>query len=332
MMEFDGEFTVDGTPEELWKYFTDPDILMDCAPGCNKMEVETQSQITAGLTVGVGSVKPSFDVEAIVTECEQPDRLEIQAVGEASRNSFEVTAWQELTDNGDETTTVTWQANAEISGIIASMGERAIESVATKLVNEFFQDLEDHVNAGTPAQSQLQAASTDEITRMDQRATQTSSDDSGGIVGATTHNTVRMVDRDWPRDAQSFAAGMLLGVIGGSLWHRLQATQQQTEANSPSTTSENSGEPQSTPVQASPPSRLTLVLTAALSAAGAVLWKQYTSETTTQPANSDTEAPAQDNTSTNSSEGGTSSTEAGNSIQTDASESDNPLDRLESRQ
>jgi carbon monoxide dehydrogenase subunit G len=159
MMEFEGEFTVDGTPGELWRYFTDPDILQQCAPGCEEMTLESPSEIKATLAVGVGSVKPSFDVDAVVAVCDEPDRLELRAGGEASRNSFEVTAWQELVDNGDGTTTVEWRANAEVSGIIASMGERALGSVANKLVNNFFEDLESCVNEGVPAESRLQAAS-----------------------------------------------------------------------------------------------------------------------------------------------------------------------------
>jgi carbon monoxide dehydrogenase subunit G len=157
-MEFDGEFTVDGTPEELWKYFTDPDILQECAPGCQELTLRSPSELTATLAVGVGSVKPSFDVDGVVVVCDRPDRLELRAGGEASRNSFEVSAWQELVDNGDGTTTVTWEARAQVSGIIASMGERALGSVANKLVNDFFADLEACVVDGVPAESRLEAA------------------------------------------------------------------------------------------------------------------------------------------------------------------------------
>lgn len=163
-MDFDGEFTVDGTPEELWKYFTDPDILQECAPGCQELTLRSPSELTATLAVGVGSVKPSFDVEGVVAECDRPDRLELRAGGEASRNSFEVSAWQELVDNGDGTTTVTWEARAQVSGIIASMGERALGSVASKLVDNFFTDLEARVVDGVPAESRLEAAD-DEILR-----------------------------------------------------------------------------------------------------------------------------------------------------------------------
>jgi hypothetical protein len=158
MMEFQGEFTADGAPDELWPYFTDPEILEQCAPGCEEMTLESPSEITATLAVGVGSVKPSFDVDAVVAECDEPDRLELRAGGDASRNSFEVTAWQELVDNDDGTTTVEWQAEAEVSGIIASMGERALGSVADKLVNDFFENLESSVVEGEPADSRLEAA------------------------------------------------------------------------------------------------------------------------------------------------------------------------------
>jgi len=162
-MQFNGEFVVDGTPTEVWPYFNDPEILEDCAPGCKELVLETPSQIRASLEVGVGSVKPSFEVNGIVVECDKPNRLELQASGEASRNSFDVNAWQELTDNGDGTTTVTWQADAEVSGVIASLGERALESVTKKLVTDFFQDVEDHVVAGTPAEAKFQAAGQEEV-------------------------------------------------------------------------------------------------------------------------------------------------------------------------
>lgn len=329
-MEFSGDFTVDGTPDELWKYFTDPDILKDCAPGCNKMELESPSQIIAGLTVGVGSVKPSFDVEATVTECDRPNRLEIQAVGEASRNSFEVTAWQELTDNGDGTTTVTWQANAEISGIIASMGERAIGSVATKLVNEFFQDLEDHVNAGTPAESQLQAASSDQIEAVEQRAAEATAASGGGITGTVINEGSKIASAAGPHDKQSFAAGIILGLVGGSLWNRLRGKQPRAETHSPSASSENSGD-QSAPVKGSSPSLLTLALTGALGAAGAVIWMQSQSEPTTQQESTATETSAGDGVPTDSSEDGESRIKTSDPVQANLAESDNPLDRLESR-
>lgn len=197
MMEFDGEFTVEGTREELWTYFTDPEILRDAAPGIESMTLQSPGRITATIAVGVGSVKPSFDVDGVVVEADRPTRLEIRGSGEASRNSFEVTAWQEFQDNGDGTTTVVWKAEARVSGIIASMGERALNSVAERLINQFFQDIEDHVTAGTPAESRIEAATEAEIAEAgyDLSAAEPAvpEGDAGGLVGRVVGTLVRLV-------------------------------------------------------------------------------------------------------------------------------------------
>jgi carbon monoxide dehydrogenase subunit G len=184
MMQFEGEFTSEGTPEELWPYFTDTDILEDCVPGCKEMTPPSPSEIETTIAVGVGSVKPSFDVTGVVLECDRPRRLEIQASGEASRNSFSANAWTELHENDDGTTTVTWESSAEVSGLIASMGERALGSVADKLVNDYFQNIEEAVEEGLPAESELEAADAERVEAL--RADDEADDDeaeSDGLLG-----------------------------------------------------------------------------------------------------------------------------------------------------
>jgi len=224
-MKFEGEFVVDGTPEEIWPYFNDPDILQDCAPGCKEMVLESPSQLRTTLAVGVGSVKPTFDVDAVVVDCTKPDRLEIQASGEASRNSFSVTAWQELSDNGDGTTTVRWEADAEVSGVIASLGDRALGSVTNKLVNDFFQDLEDHVNAGTPAEAKFEAAGEEELEAAAEAATASREgdfiDDLFALLGSVRGGgeTDEGAASDVP---VSLAAGVFGGVAGGLVWSWLR--------------------------------------------------------------------------------------------------------------
>lgn len=157
MMEFDDDFESEHTPDELWQYFTDPTILADCAPGCDHIEQKTESELEATIAVGVGSVKPTFDVDMTVVEAVEPTRLVMNADGAASRNSFETVATMDLIDTGDGTTTVRWSAKTNVSGLIASLGQRALGSVADRLVNDFFTDLEAKVDEGVPAESRIGA-------------------------------------------------------------------------------------------------------------------------------------------------------------------------------
>jgi hypothetical protein len=324
-MEFSGEFTVDGTPEELWKYFTDPEILKDCAPGCNKMELESPSHIVAGLAVGVGSVKPSFNVDAIVTVCDRPNRLEINASGEASRNSFQATASQQLHDNGDGTTTVEWTAEAEISGIIASMGERAIGSVTKSLVDEFFKDLEAHVAAGTPAESKLEAASSEELKAAEELAAETAAPADNNPIGQAIGKAAAIAGDGGPSSGQSFAAGILLGLLGSSLVRKLRSGGPGGAPADAALPEESDARPQSGDRSDGGSSLLVLGLTAALGAAGAIIWNQSQSANRPESMTPSTKEP----TSTDQNAAGAS--DENDQIGASDAESDNPLDRLESR-
>lgn len=164
MLEFSGENEIDRSREELWKYFTDTEILAECAPGCREMRLESPHEITTVMAVGVGSVKPTFDVDVLVTRADYPETLEMKAVGKAPRNEFETVAAMELGDDGDGTTTVAWSATADVSGTIASLGGRALRSVTDRLVERFFDDLEEKAVAGVDATAELEAAPEAEAT------------------------------------------------------------------------------------------------------------------------------------------------------------------------
>lgn len=158
MLEFSGENEMDQTREELWPYFTDTDVLAACAPGCQSMTLETPYEITAILAVGVGSVKPEFEVDAVVTQLEYPELLEVTATGQSPRNEFEMTATMEMIERNSGGTRVEWEANADVSGTIVSLGGRALKSVTNRLVKQYFDDMQATVEAGEGAESKLEEA------------------------------------------------------------------------------------------------------------------------------------------------------------------------------
>jgi carbon monoxide dehydrogenase subunit G len=81
----------------------------------------------------------------------------MQADGSASRNAFDAVAEMNLEEREDGGTTAHWSARTDVSGMIASMGQRALGSVTDKLVNDFFEDLEEKAKEGESAESKLEA-------------------------------------------------------------------------------------------------------------------------------------------------------------------------------
>jgi carbon monoxide dehydrogenase subunit G len=162
MLEFSGENEMEQSREQLWPYFTDPDVLAECAPGCKEMILESPHKLTAVLAVGVGSVKPEFEVDAVVTSLEYPEKLELAATGQDPRNEFEMTATMEMIEADEQSTVVKWSAKANVSGTIVSLGSRALKSVTKRLVNKYFSDMQAQIEAAEGAESKLQAAPEDE--------------------------------------------------------------------------------------------------------------------------------------------------------------------------
>lgn len=159
-MEFTGEFETSRPREELFAYCADPDIIADCAPGLEEMNQISPSEYEAVITVGVGSVKPTFDVEATVVEFEEPRHLSMKAEGSGGRKgAFDATATMTLHETDSGGTLLEWEASANVSGIIASLGQRALGSVTKRLVGEMFDNLEEKVESDVEPNPRMAAAS-----------------------------------------------------------------------------------------------------------------------------------------------------------------------------
>jgi hypothetical protein len=173
MMEFNGEFELDGvSAEEAWIVLSDPVAVRNALKGCryivradddfNFDEYEPEEDVptlpdadpdvvaerafeqggeyAALMQVGVGSVKPRFETRVTIAEREFP-RMVATGGGDASSSSFEMESGMEIHDT-DTGSTVEWWTNADVSGRVAQMGGRVLKPVANKIVNDFFTDIQ----------------------------------------------------------------------------------------------------------------------------------------------------------------------------------------------
>jgi hypothetical protein len=64
--------------------------------------------------------------------------------GSASDSSFEMASGMNLVET-DEGVDIEWQAEADVFGKIAQMGQRVISPVANRVVSRFFSSVEDRL-------------------------------------------------------------------------------------------------------------------------------------------------------------------------------------------
>lgn len=139
-MQFSGTVDIKAPREKVYAFLIDPQQVGACGPGVESIEVIDETHFEARAKVGVGFIKARFVINMERTEATPPERAVIRARGQAPGSAVDATGTMDLREGSDPTSTVMeWQADVVISGTIASVGARLIESTANKLIGQTFE-------------------------------------------------------------------------------------------------------------------------------------------------------------------------------------------------
>jgi uncharacterized protein len=156
-MHFEGEQTIKAPIEEVWAYFMDPNKVAQCAPGFKSMEVLGPDHFKPTLNVGIGPVKATFTLDVTLGGLRPPNHAEVTARGNAAGSAVNIASAVDLESKDSATTAMHWTADVVVSGTIASVGARLMESTVEKLTGKFFDCTREHLEP--PGSSSAPAAS-----------------------------------------------------------------------------------------------------------------------------------------------------------------------------
>ena len=138
-MEFSGAVDIPATREHVFAFVTDPNRVGSCGPGVESIEVVDATHFKASAKVGVGFITARFVVDLEIAEQQPPDMAVIKARGQAPGSAVDALGRINLVDGPEPgTTTMLWAAEVSISGMIASVGARLIDSTANKMIGQTF--------------------------------------------------------------------------------------------------------------------------------------------------------------------------------------------------
>ena len=138
-MEFSGAVDIPATRDNVFAFVTDPNRVGACGPGVESIEVVDSTHFKARAKVGVGFITARFVVDLEIAEQQPPDMAIIKARGQAPGSAVDALGRINLVDGTEPgTTTMLWSAEVNISGMIASVGARLIESTANKMIGQTF--------------------------------------------------------------------------------------------------------------------------------------------------------------------------------------------------
>jgi carbon monoxide dehydrogenase subunit G len=135
--------------EKVWAALNDPQVLKQCIPGCQNLEMSSPTEMTATVVFKVGPVKATFAGKVTLSDLDPPNGYRISGEGSGGVAGFaKGGATVRLESENPETTILHYEVDAQIGGKLAQLGGRLIDSTAKKLAGEFFTGFE--AVAGAP--------------------------------------------------------------------------------------------------------------------------------------------------------------------------------------
>lgn len=140
-MKVSGEATLHAPVDQVYEALNDPAVLVRTIPGCERLERVGPDAYTMVVTAGVASVKGTYTGEVALTDQDPPYGFTLKASGAGGPGTVSATARVKLAggDGGEDgTTTLTYDADAVVGGMVGGVGQRVLTGVAKKTAAEFF--------------------------------------------------------------------------------------------------------------------------------------------------------------------------------------------------
>ena len=161
-MKVSGDATLHAPIDKVWTALNDPAVLVRTIPGCERLEATGPDSYKMVVSAGVASIKGTYAGEVTLSDQQVPHSFLMKASGAGGPGTISTEVRVSLADAGDGSTTLNYDADAVVGGVVAGVGQRMLVGVAKKMAGEFFSSVDDVLTgrapvmpaavAGTPAE------------------------------------------------------------------------------------------------------------------------------------------------------------------------------------
>lgn len=139
-MKIEGSYDIPAPRQKVWAAFLDPARLAAAMPGCEKLEAIGEGEYRTVLKIGIAAVKGTFEGKVKLSDLEPPTRYRMAVEGSGGPGFVRGEAAMELADVGSGTR-VSYSADVQVGGLIASVGQRMLGGVAKMMLDQFFSQM-----------------------------------------------------------------------------------------------------------------------------------------------------------------------------------------------
>lgn len=151
-MKMSGEELIPAPRDAVWKALNDPDVLKECIPGCEEIEKQSDTEMSAKVVVKIGPVKASFSGNVTLSDLDPPNGYRIDGEGKGGLAGFAKGGATVRLEDAPEGTKLVYDVDAQVGGKLAMLGSRLVDSSAKALAGQFFEKFATVAGGGKPAE------------------------------------------------------------------------------------------------------------------------------------------------------------------------------------
>ena len=141
-MKIEGTREIPAPREKVWAALLDPNTLAKAIPGCDALEEIGQGEYKAVMKIGVGAIKGTFEGKVRLSDLDAPNRYRMAVEGKGGPGFVRGDATMSLSDVAGGTQ-VAYDADVQVGGLIASVGQRMLGGVSKMMLDQFFGRMEE---------------------------------------------------------------------------------------------------------------------------------------------------------------------------------------------
>jgi uncharacterized protein len=160
-MDMSGERRIAASRKAVWAALNDADILRQCIPGCEVLEMQTPTDMTARVKLQIGPVRATFNGKVRLSELDPPNSYRISGEGNGGVAGYAKGGASVVLSDDGPGTRMRYDVKADVGGKLAQLGGRLIDSTSKKLADEFFEKFTTLVGGPAPLPAAVASAAAD---------------------------------------------------------------------------------------------------------------------------------------------------------------------------
>jgi uncharacterized protein len=166
-MNIEGTYTLQVTPEEVWRSLMDPQVLRRAVPGVERLERESNHRYAITMHIRQAPLIGLYQGYVTVSDQQYPYQYRLSIEGEGRQSKISGQGVVQLSRH-DENTVVSYKGTLNPGKLVTLLPPPLVQGAAKLLIQQFFTELAEHLRTLSRVEATASVTSTSDVDIPDQ--------------------------------------------------------------------------------------------------------------------------------------------------------------------